>query len=278
MSARLAVEESGSGEPLVLIHGLATTRSIWSLVVPLLSRTRRVITLDVPGFGDSPPAGEGFELDAVASRIARGLARRGVGEPFDLVGHSLGAGVALTLAVNRTRLVQRLVLVAPAGLEPLPWPAPELLSLGVDGMLSARRALAALTDLPWGRRLLLGFAAADPAALAPGEARLIVEASCGASRTAPALATIVRADLRPLLRRTRAPLGAIWGAQDRTVPPRVARVITSLRPDADVVMLEAAGHVAMIERPQVFADALLGLLARLPNSATIDRRRLDTVT
>lgn len=278
MSARLAVEESGSGEPLVLVHGLATTRLIWSLVVPLLSRTRRVITLDVPGFGDSAPAGEGFELGAVAARIARGLARRGVIGPFDLVGHSLGAGVALTLAATRPRSVARLVLVAPAGLEPLPWPAPELLSLGVDGVLSARRALAPLTDRRWGRRLLLGLAAADPAALAPGEARLIVEASLGASRTAPALATIVRADLRPLLRRARVPLGAIWGADDRTVSPRVARVIGSLRPDADVVMLQGAGHVAMVERPQVFADALVGVLARLPKSATTLRQHLNTLT
>lgn len=215
MRAHLVVEESGSGEPLVLIHGLATTRLIWSRVTPLLSGARRVVTLDVPGFGDSAPVGEGFELEAVAARIARGLARRGISASFDLVGHSLGAGVALTLAATRPRLVRRLVLVAPAGLEPLPWPAPELLSLGVDGVLSARRALAPLTNLPWGRRLLLALAAADPAALAPGEARLIVEASSGASRTAPALATIARADLRPLLHRVRAPLGAIWGTEDR---------------------------------------------------------------
>ncbi len=278
MNARLAVEDSGSGEPLVLIHGLATTRSIWSLVAPVLSRTRRVVTLDVPGFGDSAPAGPGFRLEAVAERIARGLARRGLSGPLDIVGHSLGAGVALTLAATRPRLANRLVLVAPAGLEPLPWPAPELLSLSVDGMLATRRALAALTDLRWGRRLLLSLATADPGALAPGEARLIVEASSGARRTAPALATIARADLRPLLARVRAPLGVIWGAEDRTVRPRVARVITAARPDADVVILDDAGHVAMVERPQAFAEALVGLLARLPNSATTVRHGLDTVT
>lgn len=114
MGAMLAVEQSGEGEPLVLIHGLATTRAIWMLVTPALSRRRRVVTLDVPGFGESEPAGPGFELEAVADRIARRLAARGVSGPFDLVGHSLGAGLALTLAARRPHAVRKLVLAAPA--------------------------------------------------------------------------------------------------------------------------------------------------------------------
>ncbi len=77
-SALLAVEESGRGEPLVLLHDLATTRAIWGPVVPALASDRRVLTVDLPGFGDSAPAGPGFELEAVATRIARGMAGRGV--------------------------------------------------------------------------------------------------------------------------------------------------------------------------------------------------------
>ncbi|MDQ6778591.1 MAG: alpha/beta fold hydrolase [Actinomycetota bacterium] len=77
MPGLLAIEDSGQGEALVLIHGLATTRQIWGLVAPALALTRRVVTLDVPGFGESAPAGPGFELEAVAQRIAPGLAARG---------------------------------------------------------------------------------------------------------------------------------------------------------------------------------------------------------
>jgi pimeloyl-ACP methyl ester carboxylesterase len=47
------VQVAGSGEPLVLIHGLATTRRIWQAVTPALARRHRVATLDVPGFGES---------------------------------------------------------------------------------------------------------------------------------------------------------------------------------------------------------------------------------
>jgi pimeloyl-ACP methyl ester carboxylesterase len=96
----------------------------------------------------------------------------------------------------------------------------------------------------------------------------MIDASAGAQRTATALSAITSADLRPLLRRTTAPLGVIWGAQDRTVPSRHAAVIRAARPDAEVVMIERAGHVAMIERPDAFVAALEGLLARLPKDAT----------
>ena len=268
MSGLLAVEDVGSGEPLVLIHGLATTRHIWDGVAPALARSRRVVTIDVPGFGESAPAGPGFALDAVADRIASGLAAHGVRSPFDLVGHSLGAGIALTLAAERPAAVRRLVLVAPAGFATAPRFASTLLPAGVVRLLSVRRRLVGLTDLEWGRRLLLAFAAADPAGIPPTQARLMVDASASARRTAAAFSTITGTDLRPVLRRTAVPLGAIWGEQDRTVPLRIAAELRAARPDAVVVTVERAGHVAMIERPEAFVAALEDLLGRLPKHAT----------
>jgi pimeloyl-ACP methyl ester carboxylesterase len=47
----IAIRETGAGEPLVLLHGLGTTQQIWNLVADSLARNRRVVTLDLPGFG-----------------------------------------------------------------------------------------------------------------------------------------------------------------------------------------------------------------------------------
>jgi pimeloyl-ACP methyl ester carboxylesterase len=246
-------------------------------VAPALARSRRVVLLDLPGFGGSEPAGPGFDLTDVADRIASGLAADGIGGSFDLVGHSLGAGVALTLASARPDLTARLVLVAPAGLAPVPRSASLALSASVDGLLSARRRLVGLTDLRWGRRLLLGLTAADPAAIAPTQARMMVGASAGARRTAAAFSTITGADLRPLLRELQCPLGVIWGDRDRTVPVRHVDAVRDSRPDADVVILERAGHVAMVERPDAFVAALEGLLATLPKHATTPGSERSTV-
>jgi pimeloyl-ACP methyl ester carboxylesterase len=238
---------------------------IWNLVEPELARRHRVVTLDVPGFGASAPAGPGFQLEAVADRIARGLAARGI-RRFDLVGHSLGAGVAVTLAGRRIRAVRRLVLVAPAGLSAYPGSAVRALVAGVDGLLAVRRSLSPLSDWAWGRRLLLATAVADAAALPPTQARLLVGASAGARRTPEALATITSADLSLALERLPIPVGLIWGARDRTVPARLARKIVRLRPDCQLEMIERAGHVSMVERPEAFARALEALLGRLPGA------------
>ena len=59
----MTVDITGRGDPLVLIHGLATTRSIWRHAAPRLAATRAVVTLDVPGFGAARPVGRGFDLE-----------------------------------------------------------------------------------------------------------------------------------------------------------------------------------------------------------------------
>jgi pimeloyl-ACP methyl ester carboxylesterase len=252
----------------VLLHGLATTQQIWSLTVPALARDRQVVTLDLPGFGASAPADPGFDLEAVAARVARGLAGHGVQAPFDLVGHSLGGAVALTLAARRPRLIRRLVLVAPAGLRPLPRIAAWALGAGAGGLYAARRRLAPLADLSWGRRLLLALTADDGARLTPTQARTILQASAQAQRIGPALATAVERDLRPLLSQTRAPLGLVWGQRDRTVPRYLADEILAVRPDAVMEEIARSGHVPMVERPEAFADALRSVLRRLDKHAT----------
>jgi pimeloyl-ACP methyl ester carboxylesterase len=263
MSAKLAVSEVGSGEPLVLLHGIATDSRIWSLVTPELSERRRVVTPDLPGFGRSESVGTGFELERVADRVVRGLAGQGVTGPFDLVGHSLGGGVAIVLAATRPRTVRRLVLVAPAGLRPLPQAVSNLLAAGADAVLAARRGAAPLADVWWGRRLLLGLTAADGAQLPATLARQLVEASATARRTGPALAEIASADLRPILAELTAPVGVIWGEADRTIPIRVLEDLLSARPDAVVARLPGAGHIPMVERPFEFVAALRAVLADL---------------
>lgn len=264
MRALLAIEQTGRGEPLVLLHGIATNRHIWNLVTPLLAAQRRVIAVDLPGFGGSAPVGEEFDLERVSLRIARGLAAKGIPGPFDLVGHSLGGGVALTLAAHRPQSVRRLVLVAPAGLKPMSPRVAAVLASAADTVIAARRGAASLTDLAWGRRLLLTGVVADGSGLPPALARQMVLASSTALRTAPALRTIATADLRPLLIEARVPLGVIWGERDQTMPVETATQVVAVRPDAMIARLQGTGHVPMVERPPAFAEALEWMLHELP--------------
>ena len=107
----VAIETLGEGPPLVLVHGVGTCRVVWRRVMPLLATDRLVAAPDLPGFGASPAAGPGFDLDRVADVLAEALAAE-VPAPFDLLGNSLGGAVALTLAARHPQLVRRLVLAA----------------------------------------------------------------------------------------------------------------------------------------------------------------------
>jgi pimeloyl-ACP methyl ester carboxylesterase len=85
----IAIDETGHGPPLVLLHGVGASRAVWRLVTPALAEDRRVIAPDLPGFGESAPAANGFDLDSAAAALADPLAER-AGGPFDLLGNSLG--------------------------------------------------------------------------------------------------------------------------------------------------------------------------------------------
>jgi pimeloyl-ACP methyl ester carboxylesterase len=99
-AAVIAIDVSGEGAPLVLVHGVGTNRAVWRRVTPLLATGRLVAAPDLPGFGDSPAVGRGFALASAADALAEALAAE-LPTPFDLLGNSLGGAVALVLAGRR---------------------------------------------------------------------------------------------------------------------------------------------------------------------------------
>jgi pimeloyl-ACP methyl ester carboxylesterase len=104
--------------PVVLLHGLNDSHLTWRQIAPELAHDRRVIALDLPGHGDSERPDTRYELAWYAQIVARWIDVLGLGPrgQVDIVGHSLGGGIALTLlAVCRPR-IRRLVLAAPGGL------------------------------------------------------------------------------------------------------------------------------------------------------------------
>lgn len=256
----LGYDDTGDGEPLVLIHGWAARRSIWRHVIPLLGG-RRIIAIDVPGFGDSPPAGPGFDLDDVARAIWDGLPTDG---PVTIVGHSLGGAVALTAAALEPERTRALVLCAPAGLRPLPARISPVLGAVGGRVIHLRRRATPLAATSLGRRLLMGANTAGGDAISQDDVVRMVMASDGAARLGASLRTVTSVDLRPLLHQAPAQLGALWGAHDRVVPTAIAEVVRMERPDAQVEIVPGTGHVPMMEQPAAFAAALSRLLIAEP--------------
>ena len=105
----------GARAPVVLLHGLNDSYLTWRQIAPVVARGRHVLALDLPGHGLSDRPDASYELSWYAHILARWIDALGV-MAVDLVGHSLGGGIALALLANRRERVRRLVLAAPGGL------------------------------------------------------------------------------------------------------------------------------------------------------------------
>ena len=257
----VAGTESGSGTPILLLHGLGGTRGYWQRTLELLSGRARPIALDLPGFGASDAPTGGFALDSASDRLAEALRALG-GAPAVVCGHSLGGPLAVRFALRHPDAVTRLVLVAPSGLAPAPaWQHRAIRALPLYGLLQRsplawERWLLPLAPL---RRAALVPLVERPASVDPAVVGRLVEGARAARELRAAAALSLGTGFAEEARQVAAPIAAIWGDRDRMVPAADAEALLRAVPSATIDILPACGHMPMIERPEAFA----ALLARL---------------
>ena len=93
----LNTERTGSGTPLVLVHGLGSSIRNWDPVLPMLQEKREVIAVDLPGFGKSEPLTGEVTIDTLTAAVERFLREEGL-EDADIVGSSMGARMVVEMA------------------------------------------------------------------------------------------------------------------------------------------------------------------------------------
>jgi len=267
----LAFTRSGTGAPLVLLHGIGSSRRAWDPVLPALAARFDVIAVDLPGFGDSAPLYGQAEIPParLAESVADLLDDLGVTEPH-LAGNSLGGWVALELAARRP--VASLTLLSPAGLWPGNSPRYGLVSLRASRWL-ARHATAPLSRLVryrLGRILVLGQTHGRPARLTAEYARAAVETLGRCPGFEAALAGTAR---RRYLATTpiattpiAAPVTVTFGSRDRLLL-RGSRHLDQLPPNARAEALPGCGHVPMADDPAAVAALITRTIARVTQSA-----------
>ncbi len=114
VTPELFVETLGKGEPIVLIHGGASSHRYWQTLAPILARNYRVIMPDLLGMGDSPkPSDSDYALSDYVFTLEKALTRAGVTGNYSVLAHSVGAIVGVALAKKSGSRVKRLVLSAP---------------------------------------------------------------------------------------------------------------------------------------------------------------------
>ena len=114
-AGKLTTDDGGSGEPIVLVHSLAGNTRHWSGQLEHLRKTRRAVALDLRGHGKSEaPANGEYSMEAQAADVGAVADALGL-ERFALVGHSMGAGIALAYAGAHPERVTHLLLADPIG-------------------------------------------------------------------------------------------------------------------------------------------------------------------
>lgn len=106
-------EDIGKGKPLILLHGIESSGNYWKPLIKPLAEKRRVITIDLLGFGESPkPLNIAYTLDDQVRYLKDTLEDLGIDE-FDIIAHSLGSLVAIAYAGKHTNKVKSLTLLSP---------------------------------------------------------------------------------------------------------------------------------------------------------------------
>jgi pimeloyl-ACP methyl ester carboxylesterase len=245
----LAFTRSGTGAPLVLLHGLGSSRQAWDPVVPALAGHFEVIAVDLPGFGESAPvpAQDGPQPAILAAAVAGLLDELDITAPH-LAGNSLGGWVALELAAIRP--AASLTLLSPAGLWRGNAPLYSRASLRASRWLTrhAGGLLSRLVSYRLGRALVLGQTHGRPMALTAQYARAAIHAmgACpGFDATMTATATRRYLAAAPI----NAPLTVAFGSRDKLLLRHQARHLDQLPPGTRLQALPGCGHVPMADDP-----------------------------
>ena len=268
---RTHFHEAGSGRTVLFVHGSGpgvTAWANWRFTLPPAAERMHVLAPDLVGFGYSArPEGAAYGKDLWVDHLIAFLEAKGVSR-CAIVGNSLGGALALALAARRPDLVDRMVLMGPAGV-------PFELTEGLDAVWGYEPSLEAMHDL------IARYFAYDASIATPDLVRLRYEASVQpgfqesyASMFPPPrqrwIDSLVTAP--EALRKIDAPTLILHGRDDVVVPLMNSLTLLNSLPNADLHVFGKCGHWVQIERAQEFAAMVFAFLERdsaAPKSGSI---------
>jgi 3-oxoadipate enol-lactonase len=259
--AKIYWDESGTGEPLLLIMGLGYPSAAWYRTRPVLERRYRTIALDNRGVGRSEmPAGP-YPIALMASDAAAVLDAAGV-ESSHVFGISMGGMIAQEFALQYPQRVRSLILGCAA-----------------PGGPRAVRAEPAATQMLMARGNLTreeAARAAQPFIYHPGTPQNLIDEDLEMRRPwfphpdayTAQLQGILAWEAYSRLSRITAPTLVIHGESDRLVPAENGKLIAEIIPGARLVMLPNASHIFTTDQPRAAHEAVLNFLRSLHSPAS----------
>jgi pimeloyl-ACP methyl ester carboxylesterase len=226
-------ERTGSGKPILFLHGWGTDLQSFSCLSEPLSKSYDVIAIDFPGFGKSSEPEKPWSLDDYVKMILAFINHLDLKKPT-LIGHSFGGRVSIKLC-EQTEL-DKIILINSAGIKPERKP-------GYFVRVYGYKFFKTVASLP-----VLSFILKEPL-----EAYREIYSSSDYKQATPVmkqvLSKVVNEDLREHLKLIQIPVLLIWGDKDTSTPLEDAKLMEQMIPNAGLVVFEGAGHFSYQEQP-----------------------------
>ena len=247
---------------IVMLHGFTGSKENWYPLADRLRGRYRMLVPDLPGWGESErKADADYGFVAQSERVADFIRAMSPGKPVVLLGHSMGGGIAALVAARHPELVAKVGLLNAAGvrfnenqfgLDVLAGKNP----FGVDDAASLQRYI----DIVFHRE------AAKPWIPWPASRGLIARRKDDAAFEQAVLERIGRGPEQFLpgqeAANIRQPALLLWGRQDAVIDPSALALYAAQMPQARAVLVDDAGHMALMEQPREVADAVVALIER----------------
>jgi pimeloyl-ACP methyl ester carboxylesterase len=263
--------ESGTSEhTMLLLHGISSSIEFYEQVIPSLSKSFRVIALDLLGFGLSDkPKGKEYSLDLYASLIHEFLEKTGsLGTKLSATGHSMGGKYLLASALLYPGTYNHLVLSNTDGFIHVPVFARGISLPGIRQLIKKVVTSEKMSE----KMFALAFHNSENVNPHSYSKNLNISRDKNAFDTVMALnRNLVKLDmnrtgLRRRLGELKVPVLVIWGDRDRYFDPKIAKTVQTELPEARVVLFEKCGHAPMLEYPDKFSRTITEFILSEPNT------------
>lgn len=261
MHSRLRYTRQGTGEPVVLIHGIGHRRQAWKPVFERLAENYDVIAVDLAGFGESPayPADVAYTMDTATDNLVANFEEWGISRPH-VVGNSLGGAIALELGARG--YAQSVTALSPAGFFGLFNRVQALVTLVF------LRLLAVLTPAPVLKTITKSAAGQwfSGFLLYQNPTRISAEDHYGdalALKRCTAFERTIKEGVHYKFDQTvPVPVTIAWATRDKVLPYTQAGLAQERLPFAEHVPLPHCGHVPMIDDPDLIVRHVERTIAR----------------
>jgi pimeloyl-ACP methyl ester carboxylesterase len=253
----------GELEPIVFVHGLGGQWQNFLENLPRAAQERRVIALDLPGFGCTPMPRDGITISGYGRCVDSLCEKLSLGR-VDMVGNSMGGYVAAEVAIQFPERIDQLILVSAAGITSADIAHRPILTAGriATAMVSYGAARHRhIASRPKSRHMALALVARYPSLLRADLAFEGFFKGAGKAGFDAALRACLDYDFRDRVPDIRQPTLIVWGEKDSIIPVRDAAEFERLIPDSRKVVMTDTGHIPMAERPQAFNDVMMEFLA-----------------